>query len=403
MKEIDEQIAVIMQGAEFGDPQTKETMTRELRERLKEGRPLKIYCGYDATKPDLHLGHTVTIRKLKQFQDFGHDVTFLIGDFTTRVGDPSDKDKLRPQLSTDVIDENARTYAEQAFRILDSERTKVRYNSEWLDKLTLADALKLASNFTTQQFLARDNFQKRVAKNDPIWLHEFFYALLQGYDAVALQTDVQLGATEQLFNLLAGRRLQEAYGQRPQICVTFPILLGTDGHMRMSKSTGNYIGITEPPEDMYGKVMSIPDIAMSNYFNLVTRWTPEEISRIEADLKADKVHPMDIKKKLAWEITDYYHGSEAADASAKHFERVHQERKLPEDIPQFVVDKPVAIPELLLAAGLSKSKSEGRRLVQQGGVKLDGKPVESIDFVVNPGEMVLQVGKRRFVQLVRQK
>ncbi len=403
MKEIDEQIAVIMQGAEFGDPQTKETMTRELRERLKEGRPLKIYCGYDATKPDLHLGHTVTIRKLKQFQDFGHDVTFLIGDFTTRVGDPSDKDKLRPQLSTDVIDENARTYAEQAFRILDPERTKVRYNSEWLDKLTLADALKLASNFTTQQFLARDNFQKRVAKNDPIWLHEFFYALLQGYDAVALQTDVQLGATEQLFNLLAGRKLQEAYGQRPQICVTFPILLGTDGHMRMSKSTGNYIGITEPPEDMYGKVMSIPDIAMSNYFNLVTRWTPEEISRIEADLKADKVHPMDIKKKLAWEITDYYHGSETADASARHFERVHQERKLPEDIPQFVVDKPVAIPELLLAAGLSKSKSDGRRLVQQGGVKLDGKPVESIDFIVNPGEMVLQVGKRRFVQLVRQK
>ncbi len=403
MKEIDEQIAVIMQGAEFGDPQTNETMTRELRERLKEGRPLKIYCGYDATKPDLHLGHTVTIRKLKQFQDFGHDVTFLIGDFTTRVGDPSDKDKLRPQLSTDIIDENARTYAEQAFRILDPERTKVRYNSEWLDKLTLADALKLASNFTTQQFLARDNFQKRVAKNDPIWLHEFFYALLQGYDAVALQTDVQLGATEQLFNLLAGRKLQEAYGQRPQICVTFPILLGTDGHMRMSKSTGNYIGITEPPEDMYGKVMSIPDIAMNNYFNLVTRWTPEEISRIEADLKADKVHPMDIKKKLAWEITDYYHGSEAADASAKHFERVHQERKLPEDIPQFVVDKPVAIPELLLAAGLSKSKSDGRRLVQQGGVKLDGKPVESIDFIVNPGEMVLQVGKRRFVQLVRQK
>ncbi|MCP4350840.1 MAG: tyrosine--tRNA ligase [Desulfobacterales bacterium] len=403
MKETEEQINVIMQGAEFGDPQTKETMTRELRERLKEGRPLRIYCGYDATKPDLHLGHTVTMRKLKQFQDFGHEVTFLIGDFTTRVGDPSDKDKLRPQLGLDIIEENARTYAEQAFKILDPERTKVRYNSEWLDKLTLADALRLASSFTTQQFLARDNFQKRVAKNDPIWLHEFFYALLQGYDAVALETDVQLGATEQLFNLLAGRKLQESFGQRPQICVTFPILLGTDGHMRMSKSTGNYIGITEPPEDMYGKVMSIPDIAMNNYFNLVTRWTPEEISLIEADMESGKVHPMDIKKKLAWEITDYYHGSEAADASAKHFERVHQKRKLPEDIPQFVVDKPVAIPDLLLAAGLSKSKSDGRRLVQQGGVKIDGKPVESIDFVVNPGEMVLQVGKRRFVQLVTQK
>ncbi|MCP4100777.1 MAG: tyrosine--tRNA ligase [Lentisphaerae bacterium] len=403
MKETDEQINVIMQGAEFGDPQTKETMTRELRERLKKGRPLRVYCGYDATKPDLHLGHTVTMRKLKQFQDFGHEVTFLIGDFTTRVGDPSDKDKLRPQLNLDIIEENARTYAEQAFKILDPERTKVRYNSEWLDKLTLADALRLASSFTTQQFLARDNFQKRVAKNDPIWLHEFFYALLQGYDAVALETDVQLGATEQLFNLLAGRKLQESFGQRPQICITFPILLGTDGHMRMSKSTGNYIGITEPPEDMYGKVMSIPDIAMNNYFNLVTRWTPEEISRIEADMESGKAHPMDIKKKLAWEITDYYHGTEAADASAKHFERVHQERKLPEDIPQFVVDKPVAVPDLLLAAGLSKSKSDGRRLIQQGGVKLDGKPVESVDFVVNPGEMVLQVGKRRFVQLVRQK
>lgn len=403
-KTVDEQVVILMHGCEFGDPQIKELMTEELRQRLLEAqaedRPLRVYCGYDPTKPDLHLGHTVTLRKLRQFQDFGHDITFLIGDFTTRVGDPSDKDKLRPQLSEEEIAENARTYAEQAQKIVDPKDTHIRYNSEWLSKLSFADVIELATNFTVQQFLARDNFQARLAKNDPIWLHELFYALMQGYDAVVLQADVQIGATEQLFNLLTGRKLQEAFGQRPQVCITFPILLGTDGSTRMSKSAGNYIGINEPPKDMYGKVMSIPDEAMSNYFNLVTRWAPEYIAQLEADLAAGHVHPMEAKKKLAWEIVDSHHGSEAADVAAQYFERVHQERKLPEDIPEFPVAEPRTILELLVATGLCKSKSEGRRIVEQGGVKLDGKRVKSVDLVVTPCDIVLQVGKHRFVHLV---
>jgi len=402
---IEEQVALFMHGSEFGDPQIKEAMTQELRERPREaqaeGRPLRVYCGYDATKPDLHLGHTVTMRKLRQFQDYGHEVTFLIGDFTTRVGDPSDKDKLRPQLSVEEIEENARTYAEQAFKVLDRERTHVRHNSEWLSKVNLADVIRLASNFTAQQFLIRDNFQARLERGDPIWLHEFLYALLQGYDAVALRTDVQIGGTEQLFSLLAGRKLQEAFGQRPQVCITYPILVGIDGRTRMSKSAGNYIGIAEPPETMYGKVMSIPDEAMSSFFRLATRWSPEVVAQAEADLANGRLHPMEAKKRLAWEIVDCYHGSQAADAAERHFETVHQQREMPEDMPQFAITEPTAIPDLLVATGMCKSKSEGRRLVQQRGVSIDGVLVESIDHVVQPGDAVLQVGKRRFVHLVQ--
>lgn len=400
---VEEQVAVLMRGSEFGDSKIKAVMTQELRERLSEaqakGRPLRVYCGYDATRPDLHLGHTITLRKLRQFQEYGHEAIFLIGDMTTRVGDPSDRDGLRPQLDAEEIAENARTYAEQAGKILDPKRTRVRYNSEWLAQLDVVDIIQIASRFTVQQFLARENFQARLERQDPVWLHEFFYALFQGYDAVALHTDVQLGATEQLFNLLAGRKLQEAFGQRPQVCITFPVLVGTDGHTRMSKSAGNYIGIAEPPEVMYGKVMSIPDSAMSSYFRLVTRWAVEHVAQLEADLAAGRLHPMDAKKKLAWEIVDCYHGSHAADAAARHFERVHQHQELPKEMPEFPIGEPMAIPELLVAAGMCQSKSQGRRLVQQGGVKIDGQPVESVDEIVAPGDMVLQVGRRRFVHL----
>ncbi len=402
--QVDRQVRLLMQGAEFGDEETKATMTRELRARLleaeAEGRPLRVYCGYDATKPDLHLGHTVTMRKLRQFQDLGHEVTFLIGDFTTRVGDPSDRDALRPQLDVEQIAENARTYAEQAFKILDPDRTRVRRNSEWLGKLGLDEVIQLAGQFTVQQFLARESFQVRTARGDPIWLHELLYALLQGYDAVAQRADVQIGGTEQLFSLLAGRKLQEAQGQRPQVCITFPILVGTDGRHRMSKSLGNYIGIAEPPEVMYGKVMSLPDKVMSQYFRLVTRWSADKVAQVEASLASGRLHPMEAKKMLAWEIVDCYHGAGAAQAAARHFERVHQQRKLPKKMPEFALDEALPVPDLLLAAGLCRSKSQGRRLVEQGGVRLDGQPVGSVDHLVVPAEQVLQVGKRRFVRLV---
>ncbi len=400
---IDEQLAILMRGVEYGDPQIYEHMREELRERLEEsartGKPLRVYCGYDPTAPDLHLGHTVTMRKLRQFQDLGHQAIFVIGNYTALIGDPSDKDKARPRVSMEQIEQNARTYTEQAYRILDREKTEVRLNGEWLSRLTFGDLINLASNFTVQQFLARDNFAKRYAKGDPVWLHEFFYALMQGYDAVALEADVQLGATEQLFNIMAGRKLQETFGQRPQIAITMPILVGTDGHIRMSKSIGNYIGISEPPEVMYGKVMSLPDEAMSNYFNLVTRWTPGEIAALEDAIRQGQLHPMEAKKKLAWEIVDIFHGSEAADAAAAHFARVHQQRELPQDIPEYALEEPRKLIEVMVASGMAGSKSQARRLIRQKGVKLDGQVIADTEMTLTPGEQILQVGKRRFLRL----
>jgi tyrosyl-tRNA synthetase len=400
MRPVDEQLAILMQGAEFGDDETYRVMERELRERLKEGRPLRVYCGYDPTAPDIHLGHTVTMRKLRQFQDLGHEVTFLIGTFTGLIGDPSDKDSTRPQQTLEQVLEKAHTYAEQAFKVLDREKTKIRYNGDWLSQLTFADVIRLASYFTVQQFLARDNFSQRYAKGDPIWLHEFFYALMQGYDAVAMQTDVQVGGTEQLFNLLAGRKLQEAFGQRPQIALTLPILVGTDGQLRMSKSTGNYIGIDEPPEQQYGKVMSIPDEAMPGYYRLVTRFEPSQIAQIEADLNGGRLHPRDVKMQLAREVVSIFYGDEAAAKAEEHFKTVFQQRELPPDMPEHALSGPINIVDLMHAAGMVGSKREARRLIQQGGVKLDGVVVDTADTVVEPGQAeVLQVGRRRFVQL----
>ena len=399
MRPVDEQAAILMQGAEFGDDQTYKVMEKELRERLKEGRPLRVYCGYDPTAPDIHLGHTVTMRKLRQFQDLGHDVTFLIGTFTGLVGDPSDKDTSRPQRTREDLEDNARTYAEQSFKILDRDKTTIRYNADWLSPLTFADTIRLASHFTVQQFLARDNFSKRYAKGDPIWLHEFFYALMQGYDAMSMKTDVQIGATEQLFNLMAGRKLQEAYGQPPQICLTLPILVGTDGQLRMSKSTGNYIGIDEPPEEQYGKVMSIPDEAMLPYFRLVTRFGPGRIAQVQADLENGQVHPRDVKMQLAHEIVSIFHGDEAAVRAEEHFKTVFQQRALPSVMREHSLTRPMSIVEAISASGLAGSSREARRLVEQGGVKLDGKPADTADLV-RPGQtQILQVGRRRFVRL----
>ncbi len=401
---IDEQLEILMRGVEYGDPQTYANMREELRARLETSartdKPLRVYCGYDPTAPDLHLGHTVTMRKLRQFQELGHQAVFLIGTYTALIGDPSDKDKARPRPDKDEVLQNAKTYTEQAFKILDPEETEVRYNGEWLSELTFEEVINLASNFTVQQFLARDNFSKRHQRGDPIWLHEFFYALMQGYDAVVLETDVQLGATEQLFNLMAGRKLQETYGQKPQVAVTMPILVGTDGHVRMSKSLGNYIGIAEAPEAMYGKVMSLPDEAMSNYFNLVTRWTPTKIAEMEEAITSGDLHPMEAKKQLAWEIVDIFHGAEAASRAAKHFARVHQKRKLPEDMPTFELCEPMGLIDLIYEADLAPSKSQARRLIQQGAVRVDDVRIQDVHATVTPGDAVLRVGKRRFLQLL---
>ncbi len=404
---IDEQVAILMRGADFGDAQTYANMEKELRARLIEsqqsGRPLKVYLGVDPSAPDIHLGHSVPMRKLRQFQELGHECTFLIGNFTSLIGDASDKEGVRKQLTPEQVAANAATYTAQAFKILDPDKTHIRFNADWLAPLSFADVIRLAANFTVQQFLARDNFAKRFANGDAIWLHEFMYALMQGYDALALQTDVQVGGTEQLFNLMAGRKLAEGFNQRPQIAITLPILVGTDGHLRMSKSTGNAIGINEPPAQMYGKVMSIPDGAMSNFMNLVTRWTPAQIKQIEEDLATGAAHPRDVKMKLAFEIVEIFHGTDAAQQAEAHFRTVFQERELPDDMPEFVVSQPVALLDLLQAAGLIASRGEGRRLLAQGGVKLDGQRLEQIETVIDVsagGSRILQVGRRHFVKLV---
>lgn len=398
---IDEQVEWLMQGTEYGDEELEQAMRRELRERLLEGRPLRVYCGYDPTSTDLHLGHTITMRKLRQFQDLGHEVTFLIGNYTALVGDPSDKNKARPILTEEQVMENARTYAEQAFRVLDREKTRIRYNGEWLSKLTLVDLIRLGQHFTVQQFLTRENFAKRLERGEPIFLHETFYALMQGYDAVAMETDVQVGGSDQLFNIIvAGRKLQEALGQRPQVGIILGILPGTDGVQRMSKSQGNVIPIHTTAEDMYGKLMSIPDFAMPKYFRLVTRWTPRQIQEIEEAMASGKLHPRDAKMKLAREVTAIFHGEEAAAAAEEAFIRIFQQREVPQEMEVFTFRPEQTVLDVLVEAKLVASRSEGRRLIEQKGVRLDGQVLDRADMPI-PHEGVLQVGKRRFVQLKR--
>ncbi len=401
--DIDEQVALLMQGTEYGDEELKKNMAIQLRLRLMEAenehRPLRVYCGYDPTSTDLHLGHTITMRKLRQFQDLGHEVTFLIGSYTALVGDPSDHNRARPILTQEQVAKNAETYAEQAFRVLDHQKTKIRYNGEWLSKLTLVDLIRLGQNFTVQQFLARENFAKRLKSGEPIYVHETFYALMQGYDAVAMQTDVQVGGTDQLFNIIvAGRKLQEALGQKPLVGIICGILPGTDGVERMSKSTGNVVPINTTAEDMYGKVMSVPDMAMGKYARLATRWLPSEIESLEKDVSAGKIHPRDAKMRLAREITSIFYGATDAQAAEEAFVRLFQQKDVPEEMPEYKLEPNQTVLDVLVTAALVTSKSEGRRLVEQKGVKLDGKALEKFDAVFpHPG--VLQVGKRRFVRV----
>ncbi|MDP3185483.1 MAG: tyrosine--tRNA ligase [Anaerolineales bacterium] len=400
---IDEQVALLMQGAEYGDEELKKAMANELRQRLietqKEGRPLRVYCGYDPRTSDLHLGHTITMRKLRQFQDLGHEVTFLVGTGTSMVGDPSDKDKLRAVLTKEETEHNARTYAEQAYHILDREKTRIRFNHEWLLDLKLADLIKLASAFTIQQFIQRENFKLRWEKGDPVYLHETFYALMQGYDAVAMNTDVQVGGSDQLFNIItAGRKLQELYGQRPQIGIIMGILPGTDGVVRMSKSLGNHIPILAESGDMYGKVMSLPDSAMPIYFKLATRYAPSQVKAVEDALTSGARHPRDVKMELAREIVSIFHNNQAASEAEGQFKRVFQAREAPEEMPEYALQTGQTLLDVLVAAKLVASKSEGRRIVEQKGVRLDGEVLSDAQAVF-PHVGVLQVGKRKFVRV----
>jgi tyrosyl-tRNA synthetase len=394
---INEQVAYLMQGTEYGDENLKQAMAEELRQRLleakKERRPLRVYCGFDPRTSDLHLGHTVPMRKLRQFQELGHQAIFLVGNYTSLIGDPSDKDKLRPQLTSDEVEHNARTYAEQAYKVLDREKTEIRYNAEWLSKLSFENLIRLASNFTLQQFLTRENFKLRWENGEGIYLHETFYALMQGYDAYSLRTDVQVGGSDQLFNIVtAARKLMTFLGEKPNIAIILSILPGTDGEVKMSKSLGNHIPLMATPEDMYGKVMSVPDKAMGSFFRLITRWTPSQITELEDGMASGQLHPRDVKMKLAYEIVSIYHSEADANRAQQEFVRVFQQGKVPEKMEVYHLQAGQTVLDVLSGSGLVSSRTEGRKKINQKGVRLNGETLldPTQEF---PGPGVLRLGR----------
>jgi tyrosyl-tRNA synthetase len=399
MKPVQQQMEIIRRGA------VEILVEEELAEKLREGRPLKIKAGFDPTAPDLHLGHTVLIQKLKQFQDLGHEILFLIGDFTGMIGDPSGKSETRKALTREQVLQNAQTYQEQVFKILDPQATKVVFNSEWMGLLSAADLIGLASRYTVARMFERDDFHKRFVGQQPIAIHEFLYPLIQGYDSVALTADVELGGTDQKFNLLVGRELQKQYGQRPQSVLTMPLLEGLDGVQKMSKSLGNYIGITEPAKEIYGKVMSITDTLMVRYYELLSDIDLDALAKVRdgvAGLPGGK-HPMESKKALARELVGRFHGQAAAQAADDDFIMQFREKEIPEDIPVVHIGEtgPMWICRLLSETGLVASNGEARRLIQQGGVRVDGEKVTDPNQEITPGgEVVLQAGKRRFARVV---
>ncbi len=374
----------------------------ELEERLKLGRPLRVKAGFDPTAPDLHLGHTVLINKLRQFQDLGHEVIFLIGDFTGMIGDPSGKSATRPALTVEEVKANAETYKEQIFKILDPEKTRVEFNSRWMNEMDAADLIKLAARHTVARMLERDDFNKRYSANQPIAIHEFLYPLVQGYDSVALEADVELGGTDQKFNLLVGRQLQESFGQKPQIVLTMPLLEGLDGVQKMSKSLNNYIGITESPFEIFGKLMSISDELMWRYFELLSLRPIAEVERFRQEV-AQGANPRDIKIKLALEIIERYHSKAAAEKAHQEFIQRFQQGALPEDMPEFKLGlgkDGLSIGHLLKQSGLTASTSEAMRMIKQGAVKLDGEKVTDRETVFRKaGSFVVQVGKRKFARI----
>ncbi len=372
----------------------------ELLEKLKEGRPLRIKAGFDPTAPDLHLGHTVLLQKLRQFQLLGHEVYFVIGDFTAMIGDPTGRSETRPPLSKEQVLENAKTYERQVFKVLLPEKTNIVFNSTWLSTLGTEGLIKLAGQYTVARMLERDDFSKRFKEGNPIYIHEFLYPLLQGYDSVFLKADVELGGTDQKFNLLVGRDLQRAFGQKPQVCITMPLLVGLDGVRKMSKSYGNYVGITEEPNQMFGKIMSISDELMWDYYLLLTDYRQEEIEEFKKNL-----HPMEAKKRLAHYIVSRYHSKESADKALEFFEKTFSQREFPEDAQ--VIRVPAGYRqkayEFLFELGIEASKNSARRLIEGGGLKINGQKIQDPNQEIQVSEeLKLQVGKKRFYRIIPQ-
>jgi tyrosyl-tRNA synthetase len=426
---VDEQLAYLRKGA--AEIIREEDLRAKLEASRKSGKPLRVKLGVDPTAPDLHLGHTVVLRKLKHFQDLGHTAIFLVGDFTAMVGDPTGQSETRPPLTREQVDTNAKTYLDQVYKILSREKTEVRYNSEWLGKLTGHDMIRLCAHYRLARMLEREDFRSRLANNLPISVHELLYPLLQAYDSVALEADVELGATEQKFNLLVGREIQHAYGQPSQVALTMPILVGTDGQRKMSKSLGNYVGISELPSDMFGKLMSISDDMMWSYFDLVTDRTPEEIARLADQVKIGAKHPMDVKMALATEVIAGFHGQAAADKAAAEFQRVFRDRAAPDEMKEFIV-RPLGeaggifirsrnrdIEEIQTITGLStqtekwsrllpyfgivSSTTEAERVIKQGGFELDGNVVQNPAIkldLTRSATHTLRLGKKKFLRIV---
>ena len=395
---IDEELALLVRGTV--DVISEEELAGKLKKSRETKVPLKVKAGFDPTAPDLHLGHTVLIQKLKHFQDMGHDIKFLIGDFTGMIGDPTGKSETRKALTVEDVKKNAESYKEQIFKILDPAKTEVVFNSTWLEKLNSYEFVKLASQLTVARMLEREDFKNRFENEQPISIHEFLYPLVQGYDSVALEADVELGGTDQLFNLLMGRTLQKVWGQSPQVVLTMPLLEGLDGVNKMSKSLGNYIGITESADDIYGKTLSMSDELMFRYYELLSDLSVDEIDELKKGLEGGQLHPKKVKQQLARELTARFHDEQAADKAEDNFEKVFRKHELPDDIPEFackVDGGEIWLPKLLAEAGLVKGTGEARRMIKQNAVSLDGGKVNDVDFQVKAsGEVLIKVGKRRF-------
>jgi tyrosyl-tRNA synthetase len=402
-KPVEEQLEYLKKGAAEVIPE--EELKQKLENSAKSGKPLRVYLGVDPTAPDIHLGHTVVLRKLKHFQDMGHTAIFLIGDFSAMIGDPTGQSETRPPLGREQIEINAKTYLAQVYKILDAEKTEVRYNSEWLGKMSSYDVVRLCGHYRLARMLEREDFRSRLENSLPIAVHELLYPLLTAYDAVMLKSDVELGATEQKFNILVHREIQREYGLSPQVVFTMPILVGLDGQRKMSKSLGNYVGITEPPGEMFGKMMSIPDELMWSYYELVTDRTPHEIAGLKKEVHDGKLHPMDAKMRLAEEVVSGFQGDQAGRKAAENFQRVFRERRAPEEAPveKLPVGPPKKLTALLVALKLVGSKSEAERLIKQRGVEIDETCVEDARKEIDlskPGEFLLRAGKKKFVRVV---
>jgi len=373
----------------------------ELLEKLKEKRPLRVKLGVDPSRPDLHLGHAVVLRKLKEFQDLGHHVILIIGDFTARIGDPSGRNSTRPMLSEEEVKKNANTYAEQAFKILDREKTEIRFNAEWLEKMNFADVISLAGKYTVARMLERDDFAKRLKEGIPISISEFLYPLAQAYDSVAIQADVELGGTDQLFNLLVGRKIQEEYDQKPQIVLTMPIIEGTDGKLKMSKSYGNYVAFNDEPSEMYGKIMSIPDELITKYMRLLTDIPEKDIENYEKMMQSGKINPRDVKMKLAREIVSFFYDEETAKKAEENFIKVFRRKEIPDEMPELYF-KPgeYNIVDLIDELKILPSRSEIKRTIKQGGVYFNNQRIGNFkDTVIIENEHLLRIGKRKFYKI----